>query len=76
MAPWLIALIFIGVLCGIGLLTDQRERRPRRGLDRLSTSTPGSDAGDRANRLRRQGVNEFTAYSTPPDGNWSGPGPM
>jgi hypothetical protein len=55
MAPWLIALIFVAVVCGLAFLTDQRARRRRRGLDRYSTSTPGSDTLDAANRNRRAG---------------------
>jgi hypothetical protein len=55
MAPWLIALIFVAVVCGLAFVTDQRARRKRRGLDRYSTSTHTSDGLDAANRHRRTG---------------------
>lgn len=32
MAPWLIALIIVAALCGIGFLVDLPARRRRRGL--------------------------------------------
>jgi hypothetical protein len=66
MAPWLIALIFVAVVCGLAFLTDLRSRRKRRGLDRYSTSTPGSDALDAENRHRRQGAPDSTHRYLPP----------
>jgi hypothetical protein len=42
MAPWLLALIFVVVLGGIGWFVDHRARRARRGLDPLNTQRSGS----------------------------------
>jgi hypothetical protein len=50
MAPWLIALIIVAVLCGFGWLTDVRNRRRRRGL--MSPDGPSRpDAVAEADRI-------------------------
>lgn len=66
MAPWLVALIVIAVLCGFAFAVDTRARRKRRGLSRYSTSTPGSDALDAENRHRPQGGRDDTYRYLPP----------
>jgi hypothetical protein len=66
MAPWLVALIVIAVFCGVAFAFDARARRRRRGLSSYSTSTPGSDALDVENRLRRQGGADSTHRYLPP----------
>lgn len=43
MAPWLIALVFVVVVGGFGWLVDQRARRRRRGLERLSGPYTATD---------------------------------
>jgi hypothetical protein len=66
MAPWLIALIFVAVVCGLAFLTDLRSRRKRRGLSRYSTSTPTSDALDAENRGRAHGgALDTSRYQSP-----------
>jgi hypothetical protein len=66
MAPLLIVLIVVAVLCGGAYAVDVRARRRRRGLSRYSTSTPGSDALDAENRHRRQGAPDGTNRYLPP----------
>jgi hypothetical protein len=59
-ATWLIVLIFVMALGGIGWLVDMRARRRRRGLTSYSTSTPElraqpRSAGEAAARYRAPG---------------------
>ncbi|HYS39190.1 MAG TPA: hypothetical protein VEO01_26535 [Pseudonocardiaceae bacterium] len=63
MAPWLIALIIVAVLCGLGWLTDARARRRRRGL----TSLAGSSRPDRVAEADRivGGTAQQATYQVP-----------
>lgn len=51
MAPWLIALIFVAVLCGLGWLTDRRARRRRRGLEPVRGAVTHEDRVAQVERL-------------------------
>jgi hypothetical protein len=64
MAPWLVALIIIAVLCGMGWLTDIRARRRRRGLTNLAG--PSSRVDPVAETERMAGGTAQRATYTPP----------
>lgn len=69
MAPWLVALIIIAVLCGIGWLTDVRARRRRRGLTNLAG--PSSRLDPVAETERIAGGTAQRAIFNPLDGGGS-----
>jgi hypothetical protein len=64
MAPWVLALIVIAVLLGIGYLVDLPARRRRHGLAQSADSGPTGDIEDRA---RRNGpLSGWNGMTTPP----------
>ncbi|HEY3607465.1 MAG TPA: hypothetical protein VGL06_08185 [Pseudonocardiaceae bacterium] len=65
MAPWLVALIIIAVLSGIGWLTDARARRRRRGLTNLAGPSSRPDAVAETERLAG-GTAQRATYEPPP----------
>ena len=67
MAPWLIAVIVVVVLCGIGWLVDFRARRRRRGLTPLHGARKHEDRVAEVERL----AGGTTLYAT--DNNHPGP---
>jgi len=69
MATWLVALIIIAVLCGIGWLTDARARRRRRGLTDLAG--PSSRLDPIAETERLSGGTAQRATYNPPDSGHS-----
>jgi hypothetical protein len=62
MAPWAVGLIIVGVLCGIGWLTDFRARRRRRGLTALTGPSSHPDATAEADRIVGGIVQHATDY--------------
>jgi hypothetical protein len=69
MAPWLIALIFVAVLCGVGWLTDIRARRKRRGLTKLVGPSSHPDRAAETERLDG-GTAQRATYNPPGGGGF------
>jgi len=62
MAPWVIGLIIVAVLCGIGWLTDFRARRRRRGLTSLVGPSSHADPVAEADRIYGGIAQQATDY--------------